>query len=72
MPTSHRWAQIFIYPGPCCITRAEQDATTNPSLLLAAANKPAYARLINVAVEYGKSKGSTLEEQVNAALDRLV
>ncbi|KIM29717.1 hypothetical protein M408DRAFT_67204 [Serendipita vermifera MAFF 305830] len=49
-----------------------QDATTNPSLILAAANKPAYQKLINVAVEYGKSKGGDIESQANAAQDRLL
>jgi len=32
-----------------------QDATTNPSLILAASKKPEYAKLMDVAVEYGKS-----------------
>jgi len=41
-------------------------------LILAAANKPAYARLINAAVAYGKSKGGSVENQVDAAMDRLV
>ncbi|TFK65921.1 transaldolase [Pluteus cervinus] len=49
-----------------------QDATTNPSLILAAANKPGYARLIDAAVLYGKSKGGDLEEQTNAAIDKLL
>ncbi|KAG8214385.1 hypothetical protein J3R82DRAFT_9378 [Butyriboletus roseoflavus] len=49
-----------------------QDATTNPSLILAAANKPGYARLIDVAVKYGKSNGGSLEDKTNAALDRLL
>ncbi|KAI0635210.1 transaldolase [Trametes polyzona] len=49
-----------------------QDATTNPSLILAAANKPAYKRLIDAAIEYGKSKGGSVEEQTNAAMDRLL
>lgn len=31
-----------------------QDATTNPSLILAASKKPEYAKLIDVAIEYGK------------------
>lgn len=53
-------------------TYKPQDATTNPSLILAAANKPAYARLIDVAVQYGKSKGGSLENQANAAMDRLL
>ncbi|KAG6376884.1 hypothetical protein JVT61DRAFT_912 [Boletus reticuloceps] len=49
-----------------------QDATTNPSLILAAANKSGYARLIDIAVQYGKSKGGSLEDQTNAAIDRLL
>ncbi|KAH9950802.1 hypothetical protein B0H21DRAFT_888780 [Amylocystis lapponica] len=49
-----------------------QDATTNPSLILAAANKPGYARLIDAAVKYGKSKGGDLEAQSSAAMDRLL
>lgn len=49
-----------------------QDATTNPSLILAAANKPGYAHLIDAAVKYGKQKGGDLDAQANAALDRLV
>ena len=32
------------------------DATTNPSLILQASQKPQYARLIDQAVEYAKSK----------------
>ncbi|KAJ7454828.1 hypothetical protein FB451DRAFT_1279514 [Mycena latifolia] len=49
-----------------------QDATTNPSLILAASNKAGYAKLIDNAVNYGKSKGGSLEHQVNAATDRLL
>lgn len=49
-----------------------QDATTNPSLILQAANKPAYQRLIDNAVKFGKSKGGDLDGQVEAAMDRLV
>ncbi|KAG8771525.1 sedoheptulose-7-phosphate:D-glyceraldehyde-3- phosphate transaldolase [Serendipita sp. 397] len=49
-----------------------QDATTNPSLILAAANKPAYQKLIDVAVEYGKSKGGDIDQQASVALDRLL
>lgn len=30
-----------------------QDATTNPSLVLAASKKSEYAKLIDIAVEYG-------------------
>ncbi|KAH3677194.1 hypothetical protein WICMUC_001775 [Wickerhamomyces mucosus] len=49
-----------------------QDATTNPSLILAAAKKPEYAKLIDVAVAYGKENGKTLEEKVDLSLDRLL
>ncbi|KAG5736205.1 hypothetical protein E4T56_gene9050, partial [Termitomyces sp. T112] len=49
-----------------------QDATTNPSLILAAANKPGYAKLIDVAIKYAKQKGGDLDAQANAALDRLL
>ncbi|KAI0321435.1 transaldolase [Amylostereum chailletii] len=49
-----------------------QDATTNPSLLLAAANKPQYARLVDAAIKYAKEKSSKLDEQVSFAFDRLL
>lgn len=32
-----------------------QDATTNPSLILAASKKSDYAKLMDVAIEYGKN-----------------
>ena len=50
-----------------------QDATTNPSLILAAANKPAYQRLIDNAVEFGKAKGGSVDAQVGDGdgVDRL-
>ncbi|KAJ5851538.1 uncharacterized protein N7529_010923 [Penicillium soppii] len=49
-----------------------QDATTNPSLILAASKKPEYAALIDTAVAHGKQNGKTLDEQVEATLDRLL
>jgi transaldolase len=49
-----------------------QDATTNPSLILAASKKPEYAKLMDVAVAYGKDHGGNLDEKVDAALDRLL
>ncbi|KAI8813038.1 hypothetical protein BJ742DRAFT_790841 [Cladochytrium replicatum] len=49
-----------------------QDATTNPSLILAAAVKPVYQRLIDDAVAYGKAKSSDKSEQLEWALDRLL
>jgi transaldolase len=41
-------------------------------LILAASKKPEYATLIDTAVAYGKQNGKTLEEQVEATLDRLL
>ncbi|TVY52261.1 Transaldolase [Lachnellula cervina] len=49
-----------------------QDATTNPSLILAASKKPEYAKLIDVAVAYGKDHGETIDDKVDATLDRLL
>lgn len=49
-----------------------QDATTNPSLILAASKKPEYAKLIDVAVDYAKDKGTTKSEKASLALDRLL
>jgi len=49
-----------------------QDATTNPSLILAATKQPGYSRLIDVAIKYGKEKGGNVDAQANAALDRLL
>ncbi|XP_071483539.1 transaldolase-like [Diadema antillarum] len=48
------------------------DATTNPSLILAAANKPQYAALIDEAVAYAKTNASTQGDQVVLAMDKLV
>ncbi|KAF2656408.1 transaldolase [Lophiostoma macrostomum CBS 122681] len=49
-----------------------QDATTNPSLILAASKKEEYAKLIDAAVEYGKKHGKDLDDQVDATLDNLL
>ncbi|KAG0123268.1 hypothetical protein HOY82DRAFT_639324 [Tuber indicum] len=49
-----------------------QDATTNPSLILAASKKPEYARLIDEAVKYGRSHGGNIDSQVDATFDRLL
>lgn len=49
-----------------------QDATTNPSLILAASKKPEYAKIMDLAVEYGKSHGKDTDEKVDATLDRLL
>ena len=47
------------------------DATTNPSLLLKAAQLPAYKSLVKDAAHYGKSRAHSSWEQVNWTLDKL-
>jgi len=49
-----------------------QDATTNPSLILAASKLPAYQKLIDNAVKYGKEKGGDLDTQSENAMDALL
>lgn len=49
-----------------------QDATTNPSLILAAVNKPAYAKLVDNAVAWSKQKGGDVDAQVSNAMDKLL
>ncbi|EGT4256341.1 transaldolase [Citrobacter amalonaticus] len=48
-----------------------QDATTNPSLLLKAAALDHYSHLIDDALEWGKKRGTTQEQQVAEACDKL-
>ncbi|XP_044747883.1 probable transaldolase [Coccinella septempunctata] len=47
------------------------DATTNPSLMLAAANIAHYKPLIQKAVHYGLKVGSNIDEQTENAMDML-
>ena len=47
------------------------DATTNPSLLLKAAEMPQYAHLIDEAVAYAKSLGGDINTKVDNASDKL-
>jgi len=47
------------------------DATTNPSLILAAVNMPQYQHLLDKAIQYGLKNGKTLQERVEAASDKL-
>lgn len=47
------------------------DATTNPSLILQAANLPQYQPLVQKAVNYGNKVGSNLEEKLEAAMEVL-
>ena len=48
-----------------------QDATTNPSLILAAAGMDQYKGLVDAAVAFGRAQGGSLEAQVEAAVDKL-
>ena|SRR3990167_2385401 len=48
-----------------------QDATTNPTLILAASAIPEYQHLVDEAIQYGKSKGKNEEEKVSLALDKV-
>jgi transaldolase len=47
------------------------DATTNPSLMLAAAQMPEYEHLIEEAVTYGRQAGATTPERVSKTVDKL-
>jgi len=47
------------------------DATTNPSLILAAAQKENYQHLIDDAVEFGKSRGNSIESKLDESLDKI-
>lgn len=47
------------------------DATTNPSLILAAIKNPHYKHLIDEAVEYGRKKAVSQEEQRSLIMDRI-
>ncbi|XP_050437890.1 probable transaldolase [Adelges cooleyi] len=48
------------------------DATTNPSLILAAAKMPQYKDLISKALKFGIANGETIKEQTEEAMDQLV
>ncbi|XP_039254059.1 transaldolase-like [Styela clava] len=47
------------------------DATTNPSLLLAASQMPEYSELIEDAISFGEKNGNTADEKVTHAIDKL-
>lgn len=50
-----------------------RDATTNPSLILAATQKPEYRRLLDQAIsEFKGKKGLSKEQQLAAVLDRIL
>lgn len=48
-----------------------QDATTNPSLLYAAAQRPEYQHLVEEAVEHADQQGGDERQQAEAFMDRL-
>jgi len=48
-----------------------QDCTTNPTLLLKAAEMPAYAPLVDEAIDWGRRQGGSAEAAVRATCDRL-
>jgi len=47
------------------------DATTNPSLILQAANLPQYKPLIDKAIKYANKVGGNANEKIEAAIDML-
>lgn len=48
-----------------------QDATTNPSLILAAVQKPQYEPLVKDAVNYSQTRGRSVEEKRKIMMDKL-
>lgn len=48
-----------------------RDATTNPSLLLAASEMPQYEPLLEDAIAHGEAQADDLERQVDAVVDKL-
>lgn len=47
------------------------DATTNPSLLLAAAQMPQYRHLVDEAIEYGRRTGTNATARMTSTIDKL-
>lgn len=48
------------------------DATTNPSLILAATQKPQYAHLMTEAIQWAKSQTHDTQEQIECAIEKLI
>ncbi len=48
-----------------------QDATTNPSLILAAAQMPNYQSLVEEAISFGLTQAGSLEVQLTSCIDKL-
>lgn len=56
--TTSKWGCFKLFVTPTAISRyLPTDATTNPSLLLAAAQMPEYKDLIQDAIDFGKKQG---------------
>merc|ERR1711874_206617 len=54
----------------CLVWSNSRDATTNPSLILAAAKMPQYSSIVDKCVAEAKT-GATMEEQVEIAMDKM-
>ena len=48
-----------------------QDATTNPSLILAASNMDAYKELVDKAVAFGVAFDGSIAEKIEKAVDKM-
>jgi transaldolase len=53
-------------------TYLPRDATTNPSLIRKACQMAQYQSLVDDAIAYGQSKSSKLDQQVTAAMEKLM
>ncbi len=50
---------------------APQDATTNPSLILKAAEMPQYQHLVDEAIQFARQQGASIKTQVHLALQKV-
>lgn len=68
-----QWTTIVADTGEIEAIRTykPQDATTNPSLILAAAEDPEYRYLIDNAIEWAVAQEGNLEKKVENALDKV-
>jgi hypothetical protein len=78
-PSSNCWltATVARAGGVLCFVAGiakftPQDATTNPSLVKAAAMMDKYKHVVDDAVAYGKANASEASEQLDLAMDKLV
>ncbi|XP_023580170.1 transaldolase [Trichechus manatus latirostris] len=69
LPPTHLYCLQI--PPPAIDEYKPQDATTNPSLILAAAQMPAYQDLVEEAMAYGKQLGGSQEEKIKNTVDKL-